>query len=495
MASLFTVVSDSVLTVRVDAGGAVSAASAAAMDVEFFVNGKLFRSSSEVSRLRVTLALARVTPSLIYTGTEGTLKYVSSTGFGILSCDMGLFHSCAIMIGGIPFCWGADTNGKIGPTPQIKVTVPLAGFTSPVVLVSAGWQHTCAITSNNDAFCFGSNAYGQLGDGSYASSSRPVLVRGGHKWIHIYASHLNTCGVTLQGVVYCWGWDGYGLLGSGAVLIGSAAGSRPIPNPVVTLSSKFAMVSCAYWTCCALQINGQLWCWGDSTNGERGVGLTGTTSGSGVPRRLILPNDAESTFISVSGGYYFFCAISIGFRVWCWGDSSYSQCGIPNSAAGNLPNPNLVPGTPVNASVITAGAQHACASNSSIIVCWGGNQNGQLGDGSAFTNHHPPSVVSLTLAESETITSVSSHRGWSGCAVSSFNRMFVWGSGGNYMLADGNNGDSGVPLPVSSAFPGSALQIGTVSNFDSISWGERSTFTVHAHFCLLQTAVLWPGLG
>ncbi len=66
------------------------------------------------------------------------------------------------------------------------------------------------------------------------------------------------------------------------------------------------------------------------------------------------------------------------------------------------------------------------------------------------------------------------------------------------MLADGNSVDSGVPLPVSSAFPGSALQIGTVSNFDSISWGERSTFTVQFNsrsFLSPSNGSLLAGLG
>jgi serine/threonine protein kinase len=47
-------------------GGAVSSASAAAMDVEFFVNGVLFRSGGDSSRLTVCDALDRLSPSELF---------------------------------------------------------------------------------------------------------------------------------------------------------------------------------------------------------------------------------------------------------------------------------------------------------------------------------------------------------------------------------------------------------------------------------------------
>jgi alpha-tubulin suppressor-like RCC1 family protein/serine/threonine protein kinase len=466
----FTVVSDTAVTVRVDVGSAISVASAAALDVEFFVNGALFRSGVGSSRLVVKSSLVVVSPSSVYTATKGSLRFASDEGFGVLSSSMGQTHACAVMVGGLLFCWGNGDDGKLGSATGARtLSSPVSGFADPVLLVSAGTKHTCVITVKRDAFCLGSNTYGQLGDGTLTLSSRPVLVEGGFKWLHLHSSDHITCGVTITGAVYCWGRDEKGQAGSGGIV----NANRRFPNAVLTLNSGFQSVSCARWACCALRVDGQLWCWGNADRGELGQG---DIIGSGVPVKVSLPGSIESNFTSVAAGQLHFCAISTKFQVWCWGLNTDSQCGKPSDAGSQLPSPTLVPNMPAFVSYVTAGNQHSCAGNSSVLFCWGSNPYGQLGDGSAMTSHHPPSIVLLPLIASETIVSVSSNRGWTSSVVTSFNRLFVWGKNDDYQLGDGSNGIAGVP--VSDLFPVSVLQIGASSDFDSLTWIGRSTFSV-----------------
>jgi alpha-tubulin suppressor-like RCC1 family protein/serine/threonine protein kinase len=467
----FSVVSDTVVTVRVDVGSAISVASAAALDVEFYSNGVLFRSESSSSRLLVKSSLVIVTPRYVYTKVEGKLIVsVSGEGFGVQSSSMGQYHSCVVMIGGSLLCWGDPAYGKLGTSTITRSpSLPVSGFADPVVFVSAGTQHTCVITAARDALCMGSNEFGKLGTRA-SSSSKPVLVQGGHKWLHLSASHFCTCGVSIKGAVYCWGRDRYGQGGSGAVV----NAERPIPNAVVTLNSGFQSVVCAQFTCCALRTNGQLWCWGNGYFGELGQG---NTESSGIPVRLMLPSGVESNFTSVSGGFYTFCAISTSFQVWCWGDNSNSACGLPSAVALTFRSPILVPNTPAFASHIVTGGKHACAGNASVLVCWGSNAEGQIGDGSRQDAHHPPSVVALPLASSETIVSVSSNRGWSVGVVTSFNRLFVWGFNNEHQIGDGLKINRGSPF--SNVFPVSSLRIGLSSEFDAMTWIGRSTFAVH----------------
>jgi alpha-tubulin suppressor-like RCC1 family protein len=468
----FRVVSDTVVTVRVDVGSAGSVASAAALDVEFFVNGLLFKSGlyGDSSRLMLKTALAVVSPSSVYTSTDGKLTFIADQGFGVQSCSMGQYHSCAVMIGGLLLCWGDSANGKLGSADGARTpSLPVSGFADPVLLVSAGSEHTCVITVKRDALCFGRNEFGQLGDGSLTSSSMPVLVAGGHKWLHLHASIHITCGVTIAGAVYCWGRDEYGQGGSGAIV----TATRPVPSAVVALSSIFSSVSCSVWACCALHVNGQLWCWGDSRNGELGQD---NSLGSGVPVDVTVHEGTESSFTSVSAGVGHFCAISASFQVWCWGSNDVGQSGMPSTEESIFWSPNLVMNTPAFVSHVAAGSQHSCAGNASVLVCWGSNSNGQLGDGSALTADHPPSIVPLPLLTTETILSVSCNTGWSVGVVTSFNRMFVWGSNVFSHLGDGLNEDRRVPM--SNLFPVSSLRIGASSKFDSLSWIGRSTFAV-----------------
>jgi serine/threonine protein kinase len=58
----FSVVSDGVVTVRVDAAGPLSVSNAVSLDVEFFVNSGLFRSVGEESRILVCDSLDRLFP-------------------------------------------------------------------------------------------------------------------------------------------------------------------------------------------------------------------------------------------------------------------------------------------------------------------------------------------------------------------------------------------------------------------------------------------------
>jgi alpha-tubulin suppressor-like RCC1 family protein/serine/threonine protein kinase len=478
----FSVVSDSVVTVRVDVGGVLSVASSAAMDVEFFVNGVLFRSGSDRSRLRVTTAIAHVTPSTVYTGTAGRLTFVAGEDFGVQSCSAGQFHTCAVMVGGTLFCWGVGDTSSNRPgsavgsaAGSITLSVPVSGIPGAVIFVSVGTWHTCVITAKRDAFCMGNNDNGQLGDGTLLSSSTPVLVLGGFKWLHLYSSQDFSCGVTTTGAVYFWGKDIFGVGGSGFVFIDEPR-FRLAPYLVLSLGNGVRFVTCTVSSCCALRVDAQLWCWGDSLSGQRGVG---STIESGTPARVYIPGSAQSNFSHVAAGSNHYCAISSNFEVYCWGDNKYSQTGTQSSVSTKFLSPVLVANAPAAASIVTAGAGHSCAGNASVLICWGSNSYGQLGDGSLTTDNRSPSKVLLPLYASEQIVSVSSNRGWSTCAVSSFNRIFVWGYNGAFNLGDGF--DINRVVPVSGVLLHRALVIGSGSQFDSLSWADRSTFVVQFH--------------
>lgn len=136
-------------------------------------------------------------------------------------------------------------------------------------MVSAGADHTCVLTTAGAAKCWGNNDHGQLGDGTSASRSTPVDVRGLTPGaISIEASSRSTCAVTALGAIKCWGFNILGQLGDGTTT------ARSTPVDVIGLTAGVIAVESDGGRACALTKQGGTRCWGrfwlgDGTNSDR----------------------------------------------------------------------------------------------------------------------------------------------------------------------------------------------------------------------------------
>ena len=150
---------------------------------------------------------------------NGTTTYsvvpVGVTGLasGISAIAAGGEHTCALTTGGGVKCWGAN----VGTTDRrSKVPVDVSGLASGVSAISAGSTHTCALTSGGGVKCWGENSYGQLGDGTTDHSTVPVDVAGLSSGVSaISAGYRHTCALMSSGGVKCWGGNRRGQLGNG----------------------------------------------------------------------------------------------------------------------------------------------------------------------------------------------------------------------------------------------------------------------------------------
>jgi alpha-tubulin suppressor-like RCC1 family protein len=88
----------------------------------------------------------------------------------------------------------------------------------------------------------------------------------------------------------------------------------------------------------------------------------------------------------------------------------------------------------------SVGSRHACAIEDELARCWGGNNLGQLGDGS--TEPRPLGVTPLGPERVIDISAGSFHT----CAVDGDGAAWCWGDGINGVLGDGSGEDQ--PLPV-----------------------------------------------
>ncbi len=133
----------------------------------------------------------------------------------VIQIELGAYHSCALKSNGKTYCWGLNSNGRLGDGTSANTHIPELVYgtdgANAFESITVGWDHSCGITSDAKVYCWGSNTYGQLGqDSSTASSNTPqeLSFTGPDKTIYkqIKAYSRNTCGIKSTGEIECWGF-------------------------------------------------------------------------------------------------------------------------------------------------------------------------------------------------------------------------------------------------------------------------------------------------
>ena len=312
--------------------------------------------------------------------------------------------------------------------------------------ISAGYYYTCALLSTGAVKCWGSNLYGQLGDGSTANATArttPVDVSTLSSGVTaIAAGRYHACALLSTGAVKCWGQNLYGQLGDGST---ANATARTTPVDVSTLSSGVIAIAAGERHTCAVLNTGAVKCWGNNDNGQLG---DDSTLQSLTP--VSVPS-LSSGVTAIAAGRYHACAVLNTGAVKCWGWNLYGQLG-DGSTLQSL-TPVSVPSLSSGVTAIAAGERHTCALLSTgAVKCWGYNDNGQLGDGSAasVTPRTTPVDVS-TLSSGVTAISTGSYHT---CALLSTGAAKCWGKNTSGRLGDGSNTASLTPVSVSTLSTG-----------------------------------------
>ena len=341
-------------------------------------------------------------------------------GKTIAQITAGTYHTCALDTLGQVYCWGDNGTGQLGDNTTTNSWTPIAVNTTAgtgamngktITQITSGANHTCALDTLGQVYCWGDNGFGQLGDNSTTNSWTPVAVNttagtgamNGKTITQITSGANHTCAIDTAGQVYCWGENAYGQLGDNTttgrttpVAVNTTVGAGAMDGKVI------AQITAGSTHTCALDIAGQVYCWGLNSAGQLGDNSTtnrwapvavNTTAGTG---------DMDGkTITQITAGYTHTCALDTLGQVYCWGYNSRGQLGD-----GSFSNdPTLVPAavnttagvSAMNGKVIiqiVAGAVHACALDvAGSIYCWGyNNPHGTLGN-----NYHTNSPVPVCV--------------------------------------------------------------------------------------------------
>jgi alpha-tubulin suppressor-like RCC1 family protein len=195
--------------------------------------------------------------------------------------------------------------------------------------IAAGGDHTCGIRAGGTLWCWGDNTYGQLGLGSHVSQDLPRQVvspaRGG--WARVIADFEDTCAIRTDATLWCWGDNSERQLGIGNYP--SPDGPRQVTTPA---AGGWASVTAGGVSTCGVRTGATLWCWGYNGDGQLGLG---NHAPHDLPRQVTTP--AAGGWVSVTADSGYTCGIRVGGSLWCWGDNSDGQLGLGNRTAQDRP--------------------------------------------------------------------------------------------------------------------------------------------------------------
>ena len=251
---------------------------------------------------------------------------------------------------------------------------------------------------------------------------RSVQYQGG------WGAQLNGCGLTVDGEVYCWGLYRSGQLRSRT--------GELVPTLLDTM--LFDSLSFGAEHACGLTPLGAAYCWGDNVAGGLG---DGTTTSSWSPVAVA----GGHTFTMLQAGYNHTCGLGTNHVTYCWGQNRRGDFG---GVAGSTLVPVVaVPGIDLVSLSISPGFASNSGPNCGMTsagewYCWGGNELGQVGNGTRSAQPAPPSLVQSPVP----LTSVTAG-GEHACGLATDGTALCWGNGFEGELARPSIMDS-LPGPV-----------------------------------------------
>lgn len=321
-------------------------------------------------------------------------------------------NACILDSGGLPHCWGQNNVGQLGngTTVSSSTPTPVSWAAGSIAQLTVGHSMACGRLASGQTYCWGANGEGQLGTGASTDtcltqpcSLTPIPITT-HTFTTVDAGILGACGIDASGAAFCWGERGFGAIGDGTTVgncvVNGATRFGCVAAPTaVSGGHLFRSIQFGAQYACGVRTDGVSMCWGNNTTGQVGNGVAGpivTTPQTvlGGLTFLSLASDDENSVLAHT------CALDAVGSASCWGWNGQGQLGAvsSNTCSFGLTN-HACSTTPIAVGgghafkQLALGRLHSCGlTTGNEVLCWGGNNSGQLGDGTT-TDHMTPAPV------------------------------------------------------------------------------------------------------
>jgi alpha-tubulin suppressor-like RCC1 family protein len=386
--------------------------------------------------------------------------------------------SCALTKDGFVRCWGRSDRSQLGSQVVALSQKPNNVFSlTDATSIATGSGHACAILKDKTLKCWGDNTYGQVGDGRKLTQGKeerwfPTYVHNNFNIVQVALGESHSCSLDEFGQIKCWGRNNWGQVGTG-----DSDSVRVIPENVI-LNEKAKVVALGANHTCTLTESAKIYCWGDNTKGQLGLGDSRSRSRPTLVSSIVNP-------VSLTAGYDKTCAILQDGSAKCWGDGEFGQLGD-----GDIVNKFL----PVNVSTsstdksgatvplkgikaISLGYAHSCLiDDKSNLWCWGkaGNDRLGVGDTSSDSAYTAKSYVfyssgsSAIMGSVEKVSTAYNHS----CLLRVDSTIYCWGENKYQQLGVILEDKDSITLaPVSGVIaPVSNLKVSLNDNLATVSW-------------------------
>lgn len=379
-----------------------------------------------------------------------------------------------VIADGEAYCWGSNTNGRLGRGNTISSNIPVAVDTTGVLngvslkMIEVGEATTCALSTLNKMYCWGSNGEGQLGNGTTLSSSIPTeVVTSGAlngKTIKQFSMNgLNVCVIASDDEAYCWGGNTVGQLGNGSEF--------NVTEPVALLKrydlvgKKIKSIGGSDYVKCVLADDDWVYCSGINNELSGNVFDLATLypipiykyalENTPIPNpvfhsnllddRILVQSNDGKVYGGLTGrlgylystgsarikkifkaSYYNYCYSDSLDDFYCTGyypgDGKYLVDMIPQ----RLDMTGVLSGLTIKN--IAMGLMHSCAlASDKNVYCWGNNTYGQLGTGTAGIESRVPFAVNKSGVLNGKLIKAVYASYLSTCVIADDDKAYCWG--------------------------------------------------------------------
>ena len=262
--------------------------------------------------------------------------------------------------------------------------------------VAGGLNHNLVINKTGELWVWGRGSYGRIGDGStnvHRNSPKKLPLRSSTglsvKWKKADGGGAHSMAITETGELYTWGNNSAAQLGDGTTV------NKHIPTRI-GIGKKWKEVVASNISSVAITETGELYAWGSNDNGRLGDGSTtqrtspvkiNHTTGSSVTKWKAIAAETDHVLAITETG-----------ELYTWGGNGNGQLGDGTTTQRTSPvkiSHPTAPGTKWKK--LGTGENHSLAiTETGELYAWGLNNFGQLGDGTTINRNIPTRISDST---------------------------------------------------------------------------------------------------